>query len=221
MKTSDAADAGLKLKARVLIGIPLWILLLAAEVGFVKPHGLLPWLAILAFNGGLNWFLAELVLRSSGAAARGFAKMVYATGDLTPTPGYSAQESLVARGFYPEAVESYEELLREHPEDVNARFNLAWIHWKHRADPQAAERIYLEIRSRTTSPAVQRRVSNALIELYRETGRRDRLLVELARFADQYRGTAEGESTRKYLQELKAGSDPTDYVKDPEPPQDR
>jgi len=218
---SDAGDAGLRLKARVLIGIPLWILLLIAEFAFVQPHGVLPWIAILAFNAGLNWLLAELVLRSSGVAAHGFAKVVYATGDLAPTPGYSAQESLVARGFYAEAVDSYQELLREHPEDVNARFNLAWIHWKHRHDPLAAERIYLVIRDAKASPAVQRRASNALIELYRETGRRDRLLVELARFADQYRGTPEGESTRKYLQELKAGSDPTDSVMGPDRPQVR
>jgi len=206
MKNSDAGDAGLTLKARVLIGIPLWILLLAAELAFIRPRGLLAWIGILGFNAGLNYLLAEMVLRSSGAAARGFAKMVYATGDLAPTPGYSAQESLVARGFYTEAVESYAELLREHPEDVNARLNLAWIHWKHRGDPQAAERIYLAIRSDTTSPAAQRRALNALIELYRETGRRDRLLVELGRFADQYRGTPEGESTRRYLQELKSES---------------
>ena len=210
MMTTDAGDAGLKLKARVLIGIPLWVLLLAAELAFIRPHGLLTWIGILGFNAGLNYLLAEMVLRSSGAAARGFAKMVYATGDLAPTPGYSAQESLVARGFYAEAVESYQQLLREHPEDVNARFNLAWIHWKHRADPQAAERTYLGIRGESTSPAVQRRASNALIELYRETGRRDRLLVELGRFADQYRGTPEGESTRRYLRELKGSTDSTD-----------
>jgi tetratricopeptide (TPR) repeat protein len=208
MKSSDAGEAGLRLKARVLIGIPLWILLLIAELAFVQPHGLLTWIAILAFNAGLNYLLAEMVLRSSGAAATGFAKMVYSTGNLAPIPGYSAQESLVARGFYAEAVKSYQELLVEHPEDVNARFNLAWIHWKHRADPPAAERIYLAIRGEKPSPAVERRASNALIELYRESGRRDRLLVELARFADQYRGTPEGESTRRYLLALKSNESP-------------
>jgi len=204
MKSVDAGDAGQALRARVLIGIPLWIILLGAELAFVKAHGLLAWVSILAFNAGLNYLLAELVLRSSGAAARGFAKMVYATGNLAPTPGYSAQESLVARGFYAEAVASYETYISDHPEDVNARFNLAWIHWKHRGDSPAAERIYLAIRSDSASPAAQQRASNLLIELYRETGRRDRLLVELARFADQYRGTPEGESTRRYLRELKS-----------------
>ena len=206
----DVAEAGLRLKARVLIGIPLWVILLAAEGAFLKPTGVLPWIGVLVFNAGLNYGLAELVLRSSGAAGRSFAKTVYAAGDLAPTPGYSAQESLVARGFYAEAVASYETYLSDHPEDLNARFNLAWIHWKHRADPPAAERIYLAIRTGSASPSAQQRASNLLIELYRETGRRDRLLVELARFADQHRGTPEGESTRRYLRELKGSADSAD-----------
>ncbi len=203
MRDTDAGEAGQALKARVLIGIPLWVILLAAEGAFLRPTGLLPWVGLLALNAGLNYLLAELVLRTSGAAGRSFAKVVYSTGDLTPTPGYSAQESLVARGFYGEAVTSYEAHLRDHPQDLNARFNLAWVHWKHLGDAQAAERIYLDIRRGRSVAAEQRRASNCLIELYRETGRRDRLLVELARFADQYRGTPEGESTSRYLRELK------------------
>ncbi|MDH5284969.1 MAG: hypothetical protein OEW80_13910, partial [Gemmatimonadota bacterium] len=45
--------------------------------------------------------------------------------------------------------------------------------------------------------------SNMLIELYRTTGRRDRLRVELARFADRYRGTRGGRSAAELLRDIK------------------
>jgi hypothetical protein len=45
--------------------------------------------------------------------------------------------------------------------------------------------------------------ANLLIELHRGTGRRDRLLVELARFADRYKGTRAGKHAAMALREMK------------------
>src|SRR5207302_1489800 len=53
-------------------------------------------------------------------------------------------------------------------------------------------------------PRRQFTATNALIDLYRRTGRRDRLTVELARFAERYRGTPHGEAAARELKELKA-----------------
>ena len=50
------------------------------------------------------------------------------------------------------------------------------------------------------------RAANGLIDLYRKKGRRDRLMVELARFANRYRGTPGADAASRLLQELKADS---------------
>jgi hypothetical protein len=44
------------------------------------------------------------------------------------------------------------------------------------------------------------------MDLYRRTGRRDRLMVELARFAARFRGTTAGDAARRELAELKRDS---------------
>ena len=60
------------------------------------------------------------------------------------------------------------------------------------------------MRRRSADPRRQFAVTNALIDLYRRTERRDRLKVELARLADRYRGTAHGDAAARELKELKA-----------------
>jgi hypothetical protein len=54
------------------------------------------------------------------------------------------------------------------------------------------------------------RAANGLIDLYRKQGRRDRLLVELSRFADRYRGTPGAEAATRLLRELKAEGTPAE-----------
>ena len=48
------------------------------------------------------------------------------------------------------------------------------------------------------------RAHNGLIDLHTKTGRNDRLKVELARFADRYRGSPPGQEAARRLSELKA-----------------
>jgi hypothetical protein len=52
------------------------------------------------------------------------------------------------------------------------------------------------------------RTANGLIDLYRRTGRIERLKIELARFADQYRGTGLAGGAARELSELRK-SNPT------------
>src|SRR5438552_3432914 len=83
-------------------------------------------------------------------------------------------------------------------------FILAELYERHLADPEGAEQQYLEARRGSADPRRQFTATNALIDLYRRTGRRDRLTVELARFAERYRGTPHGEAAARELKELKA-----------------
>ena len=94
-------------------------------------------------------------------------------------------------------------LLVAAPTDHLARFKLADLYRRHLADPLAAERLYLEVRNSRVAPREEMFAGNMLIELYRETGRRDRQIVELARFAERWRGTAAGRSASQALKELK------------------
>jgi Arc/MetJ-type ribon-helix-helix transcriptional regulator len=129
--------------------------------------------------------------------------MVLAGGNITPEPAHSGMESLIARGFYPEAAEQLRAHLVAAPGDHAARFKLADLYRRHLDNPLAAERLYLEVRSATVAPREEMFAGNMLIELYRETGRKDRQIVELARFAERWRGTAAGRSAAAALKELK------------------
>lgn len=136
-------------------------------------------------------------------SARAFTRVVLAGGDLPPDPAHSAFESLAARGFYREAAEAYRGHLAQYPTDHLARVKLADLCVRHLDDPDGAERLYLEIRKGEPSPRMERLASNLLIELYRETGRRDRLMVELGRFARTHKGTRAGEDAARTLQQMK------------------
>jgi hypothetical protein len=143
----------------------------------------------------LFWFMDR--------SATGFTKLVYAGGGIPPDPAHSGCESLVARGFYPEAAQAYRAYLAANPADHLARFKLAELCRVHLNDPAAAEQLYLEVRRGNPSPKEERLVSNLLIELYRVTGRRDRQMVELARFAGQWKGTRAGADAARTLKEMK------------------
>src|SRR2546430_8242279 len=91
----------------------------------------------------------------------------------------SNQDVLIAQGKYAEAAEYFRDHLRVDPADCDARLRLAELYERHLADPEGAEQQYLEARRGSADPRRQFTATNALIDLYRRTGRRDRLTVEL------------------------------------------
>ena len=167
------------------IGVPamLGIVLLGVGVGYAVGRG--------------AWLAGDI-------AGRGFVHVVHAAGNLRPAPSYSYQESLVARGRLAEAVESYQAHIAGKPGDLDARLALAALFAGPLRDPAAAERIYLEVRGLSPTPRHERAIGNALPDLYHATGQRGRELAELARFADRFRGTREGDRARAALIRIKA-----------------
>jgi hypothetical protein len=145
---------------------------------------------------GVVWVL-------SGVTARGVIQVITGSGDLAPGPSFSYQESLVARGRYADAVDSFRQHLLAHPEDHDARITLAGILAKHLSDPTGAETLYLEVRAGEPAPGHEMTVAQALIDLYAATGQRGRQMAELARFADRYRGSRAAAAARRALAELK------------------
>ncbi len=123
-------------------------------------------------------------------------------------PTYVRQEMLIARGEYAEAAAYFRDHLVVEPDDTEARLRLAHLLETRLADDAGAEALYKEVQSRHPSPEGETAATNGLIDLYRRTGRRDRLIVELAHFAERFRGSAAGEAARRELMELKReGSD--------------
>lgn len=127
------------------------------------------------------------------------------TGERRPgAPAYGRQEMHIARGEYREAAECFRDHLVVEPHDHEARLRLAFLLESRFADDGGAEALYREIQSRRPSPREEAAATTGLIDLYRRTGRRGRLIVELARFAERYGGTTAGEAARRELQELKS-----------------
>lgn len=144
--------------------------------------------------------------RSVGAAAAGLVHTMFAAGNIPPPPSYSAQETMIMRGRYADAAESFRAMMAEHPKDLDARLALARLLEDHLHDAAGAERLFLEVRASRPGPNPRQEMAaaNGLIDLYRRTHQLGRLKVELARFADRYRGSGAGSAALRELRELKA-----------------
>jgi len=143
-----------------------------------------------------------------GATSTGLVKTIFAAGNIPPPPTYPRQDVLVVRGQYAEAADYFRDHLRIEPGDHEARLQLAHLlETRFQGEGRdEAESLYQEVRRMQPDPRQEMRAANGLIDLYRRVGRRDRLGVELARFADRYRGTAAGDAAARELSELKNAS---------------
>jgi tetratricopeptide (TPR) repeat protein len=143
--------------------------------------------------------------RTVGVTSTGLVKAIFAAGNIPPPPTYPRQDVMIARGQYAEAADYFRDHIRIEPGDHEARLQLAQL-LETRLQEEGhdeAERLYQEVRRMQPDPRQEMRAANGLIDLYRRIGRRDRLRVELARFADRYRGTAAGDAAAREVSELK------------------
>jgi tetratricopeptide (TPR) repeat protein len=206
LRDIDSAERAHLLKIAVLFAGPCFILLTLLWV----------WLEIQGTIGGGAFLVLEIlnipltvlavlaVHRGTDRAAEGFARTVFAGGDIPPPASYPHQDALLARGQYAEAADYFRDHLRISPEDHEARLRLADVLERHLGGHDEAERLYREVRRGNPDPRQEMAAANGLIDLYTRTGREDRLKVELARFADRYRGSSQGEDAARRLRELKA-----------------
>lgn len=182
-----------------LFDAPFWI-----QVGLLSVltllFGLPPWVGIpVAF---LLTFLTRTL--SAGFATQVISRL-HSARTVAHQHEFSIQESMVARGRFDDAVESFRAHLAEHPDDVPARYRLATLHLRERKDPAAAEEEFLALRRRPLDRSTAQLVSNHLIDLYRTTDQRGRLMAELTRMMKEQAGTPLADGAAKLLQELKRG----------------
>ena len=149
--------------------------------------------------------LGVLVINDFGSRfdAAGTEDTLPTRGKRSAAPTYARQETHITRGEYHQAAEGFRDHLVVQPDDNEARLRLAFLLESRFADDAGAEALYKEVQSRRPSPREEAAATTGLIDLYRRTGRRDRLIVVLARFAERYGGTTAGEAARRELAEIK------------------
>jgi len=216
VKEIDSADRAQLLRVAVYFGPPCFVMLSMAWYFCLRrewiPGGV--FLLLLVLNVPLTVAGIFAVHRVAGASAIGFVKTIFAAGDIAPPRSYPRQDVLIARGRYAEAADYFRDHIRIEPGDHEARLQLAQLlETRFQAGGyEEAERLYQDVRRLEPDARQEMRAANGLIDLYRKARRRDRLKVELARFAERYRGTAAGEAAGRELRALKvdAGDTPAE-----------
>ena len=206
MKDHDPIDGLLLMRVGLYFGPACFIMLTALWTKLLLEGAISAgaFVVLLVANVPITLAGVKLIYRSISGSATFLADTLTAAGDIPPPPSYPNQDVLIAQGKYAEAADYFRDHLRIEPADCDARLRLAELCERYLADPAGAEQQYLEARRASTDPRRQFAATNALIDLYRRTGRHDRLTVELARFAERYRGTPHGEAAVRELKELKA-----------------
>jgi hypothetical protein len=210
LRDTDAGERAQLFKAIVLFSPPAFIML-GALWYFLYVKAVIPgWLAgaLVLLDAPVAVLAAVGLNAAVGRGSRGFVDTLYATGGPPPPPTYPREEMLIARGQYAEAADYFRDHLRASPEDLEARMRLAALLERQLKDDAGAEQLYLEVRRLATDRHREFAAANGLIDLYRRVGRRDRLRVELARFAERFRGSEAAAAAARELRALKAEETP-------------
>jgi tetratricopeptide (TPR) repeat protein len=206
-KDTDVRDTTELLRIVLWFGGPAFVIITLGEVALIRQQGWPPevLLLFLVLNVPLIGALVLGLRRGIGSSAKSVVGTILAAGDIAPPRSYPHADALIARGRYAEAADLFHDHVRIEPDDLTARLRLAELLEDHLRDFTGAEALYLEVRRLRPDARQEMTVANGLIDLYRRAGRLDRLKVELARFADRYRGTTAGDAARRELGELKTG----------------
>jgi tetratricopeptide (TPR) repeat protein len=202
----DTVDVLHLARIALYFGCPCFTMLSLLWVGLAVKQVIPVWLLVvlLGLNLPLTGAGVIVVYQTTSKVARSLANALTAGGNIPPPPSYPQQEILIAQGRYKQAAEAFQDHITITPDDHEARLRLADLLERHLNDVGGAERLYLEVRRSKPTPNQEMTATNGLIDLYRKAGRRDRLKVELARFADRYRGTRLATGAARELRELKA-----------------
>jgi hypothetical protein len=152
----------------------------------------------------MNWGLTRLVRGGSALFAEKFVGgVLQGAGNIKRQHEFSKQESLIARGRFDEAVESFRLHLMEFPDDIPARYRLATLHLRERNDPVSAEAELLKLRQRPHDRSMAMLLANHFVDLYRATGQQGKLMAELTKMIKEWPGTPMAEGAAKLLEETR------------------
>jgi tetratricopeptide (TPR) repeat protein len=156
-------------------------------------------LAAGAASGALGLFMAQSVGNT--------CKRFMIDGSSTPyTEQYSEQQALVMQGKLDEALASFESVIKERPESIEARIGAAELYARDKGNHRRAAELFREAqRIPTIAQGHDVYVAHRLVDLFtgplNEPGR---ALVELRRLIERYPGSAAAIRARDALATLKA-----------------
>jgi TolA-binding protein len=149
------------------------------------------------------WYLTKATRAASALFATKLIGGLASAGNIKYQQGYSIQESLIARGRFDEAAESFRVHLMEFPDDTPARYRLATLHLRERKDPAAAEQEFLNIRRRPHDRSTAKLLANHFVDIYEATGQTGKLMAELNRMLKEWPGTELAAGAVKLLEQVR------------------
>jgi len=198
-------DSANHLKTLLLLGGPVYLFLGIAENFWYRAGvygGFVFFLLLIPGNLLAIWSMVWLIEYLAGRTAKGFAATVLAGGNLEPEPAFSAEEAMIMRGRADQAEASFRSRWQGPPPLYQAGLRLAELLAKQgRADEALA--VFEELRRGPLPPDAAMMVANRVMDLHHKAGNTDRLKVELARFASDYKGSGAAEHAGRRLRELK------------------
>lgn len=149
------------------------------------------------------YFMVRGISESGGAA---MGKIYNPSGTSTPyRRQYSEPQALALRGLFQEAIDCYETYVAEFPDDPEPCIGIARIYRDHLKRYEDAVRWFRRARQASAmDPGREVLVTREIIEMYQ--GRLNeprRAIPELARLAERFAGTREGDLARTELQRLR------------------
>ena len=203
----DPTDSIRLMRVVFLFGCPCFIMLSMLWYFMLEKQWIsqITFAILLILNLPISAAGVVAVHRMVGETAVLMVKTIFADGDIAPPPTYPRQDVLIVQGKYAEAADWFRDHIRIEPDDHEARLRLAMLLETHLKGYDECEQLLLKIRNATPpgDARQQMQAANYLIDLYRKTGRTDRLMVELARFVDRYRGSPQATGAARELKELK------------------
>ncbi len=209
-RTSGARDSASRVQSTglmLVVGVITYVLVAFVLTGLAAQSRISSstFIILLVLNvfvsAGGGWVAVRVV---HGSATR-FASMIMAGGNIPYTRQYSEQDALASRGDIEGAIASYRGIIASDPRDLEARLRVGALLARAGGDLAAAEQVFLEVRALAPNPQQVATLSNALIDIYQATGERDKLKVELGRFARRFPGSREGAAAAAHLERLREG----------------
>ena len=142
----------------------------------------------------------------SGGAARAMGAIYHPSGASTPyRRQYSEPQALALRGLFQEAIDCYETYVAEFPDDPEPCIGIARIHRDHLKRYQDAVHWFRRARQAGgVTPGQEMLVTREIIELYQGKLNQPRSAIpELARLAERFAGSREGDLARSELARLR------------------
>ena len=165
----------------------------------------LPGFVLGAALGGASVYYG--VMWASEGAGAAMQQIYHPSGHSTPhRREYSEAQALALRGLFREAIDCYETYVAEFPEDPEPCLGIARIHRDHLKRYDDAV-IWLRRARQIPGLDAGREifVTREIIEVYvGKLGAPERAIPELARLADRFAGTREGELAKLELERLRS-----------------